>query len=112
VLFPHAVGAGLHDEIIGACRKAGFSPRIVQETMQVTSIVNLVAAGLGVSIVPSSMQQANIEGVTYRPIRSPAPKARLSLLYRREDQDAPHLHNLLVLTRQLARASAKEKPVK
>lgn len=105
VLFPHAVGAGLHDEIIGACRKAGFSPRIVQETMQVTSIVNLVAAGLGVSIVPASMQQANIEGVTYRPIRNPAPKARLSLLYRREDQDAPHLHNLLVLTRQLARGS-------
>lgn len=112
VLFPHAVGAGLHDEIIGACRKAGFSPRIVQETMQVTSIVNLVAAGLGVSIVPSSMQQANIEGVTYRPIRNPAPKARLSLLYRREDQDAPHLRNLLVLTRQLARAAAKDKTAK
>ena len=105
VLFPHAVGAGLHDEIIGACRNAGFSPRIVQETSQVTSIVNLVAAGLGVSIVPASMQQANIEGVTYRPIRSPAPKARLSLLYRQDDQDSPHLHNLLELTRQLVRAS-------
>ena len=102
VLFPRAVGAGLHDEIIGACRDAGFSPRVVQETSQVTSIVNLVAAGLGVSIVPASMQQANIEGVTYRPIRKPAPKARLSLLYRREVMDTPHIRNLLALTRQLA----------
>ncbi|TXH05700.1 MAG: LysR family transcriptional regulator [Nevskiaceae bacterium] len=105
VLFPRLVGAGLHDEIIDACRKAGFSPRVVQETSQVTSIVNLVAAGLGVSIVPASMQQANIEGVAYRPIRRPAPKARLSLLYRRDDQDTPHLRNLLELARQLARAA-------
>lgn len=104
VLFPRAVGAGLHDEIVRACRDAGFSPRVVQETSQVTSIVNLVAAGLGVSIVPASMQQANIEGVTYRPIRKPAPKARLSLLYRRDDEDSPHLQNLLALTRQLVRA--------
>ena len=103
VLFPRAVGAGLHDEIIGACRAAGFSPRVVQETSQVTSIVNLVAAGLGVSIVPASMQQASIDGVTYRPIRRPAPKARLSLLYRMGDHAVPHLHNLLELTRKLAR---------
>lgn len=105
VLFPRSVGAGLHDEIIDACRQAGFSPRVVQETSQVTSIVNLVAAGLGVSIVPASMQQANVEGVAYRPIRKPAPKARLSLLYRRDDQEAPHLRNLLELARQLARAA-------
>ena len=112
VLFPRTVGAGLHDEIIRACRDAGFSPRVVQETSQVTSIVNLVAAGLGVSIVPASMQQANIEGVTYRPIRRPAPKARLSLLYRRDDQDMPHLRNLLTLTRQLVRATAPGKSAK
>ena len=74
---------------------------------QVSAIVNLVAAGLGVSIVPASMQQANIEGVTYRPIRKPAPKARLSLLYRRDDADSPHLQNLLELTRQLVRASKR-----
>lgn len=107
VLFPRAVGAGLHEEIIAACRTAGFSPRVVQETSQVTSIVNLVAAGLGVSIVPASMQQANIEGVTYRPIRKPAPKARLSLLYRRDDADSPHLQNLLEITRQLVRANKR-----
>src|SRR3546814_1933197 len=43
VLFSRAVGAGLHDEIVAACRVAGFSPRVVQEASQVTSIVNLVA---------------------------------------------------------------------
>lgn len=102
VLFPRTVGAGLHDEIVSACRAAGFSPRIVQETSQVTSIVNLVAAGLGVSIVPASMQQVHSDGVTYRPIRKPVPKARLSLIFRDADRDAPQLSRLLTLTRKLA----------
>lgn len=103
VLFPRAVGAGLHDEIISACRNAGFSPRVVQETSQVTSIVNLVAAGLGVSIVPASMQQVHSDGVTYRPIQKPIPKARLSLIYRDADRHTPHIGRLLELTRALAR---------
>lgn len=104
VLFPRTVGAGLHDEIVSACRIAGFSPRIVQETSQVTSIVNLVAAGLGVSIVPASMQQVHSDGVTYRAIRRPAPKARLSLIFRDADRHTPQLARLLTLTRKLARA--------
>ena len=104
VLFPRAVGAGLHDEIVSACRIAGFSPRIAQETSQVTSIVNLVAAGLGVSIVPASMQQVHSDGVTYRAIRRPAPKARLSLIFRDADRHTPQLARLLTLTRKLARA--------
>lgn len=94
VLFPRAVGAGLHEEILRACHATGFMPRVIQETSQVTSIVNLVAAGIGVSIVPASMQQAQIDGVTYRPIRGAAPRARLSLLYREGEQDAPQLKNL------------------
>ncbi|SFF25390.1 DNA-binding transcriptional regulator, LysR family [Fontimonas thermophila] len=103
VLFPRTVGAGLHDEIIRACRTAGFSPRIVQETSQVTSIVNLVAAGLGVSIVPASMQQIHGEGIAYRPIQKPVPKARLSVIYRESDRTVPHLRRLLELAHALAR---------
>ncbi|HEY1076775.1 MAG TPA: LysR family transcriptional regulator [Fontimonas sp.] len=102
VLFPRTVGAGLHDEIIGACRNAGFSPRIVQETSQVTSIVNLVAAGMGVSIVPASMQQVHSDGVSYRAIQKPTPKARLSLVFRDADRGVPQIRGLLELARSLA----------
>lgn len=102
VLFSRVVGAGLHDEIVGACRAAGFSPRVVQEASQVTSIVNLVASGLGVSIVPASMQHMHTEGVTFRPIAAPVPKARLSLIWRRADAEAPQLVRLRELVRELA----------
>lgn len=83
VLFSRPVGSGLYDQIISACHRAGFAPRVTQEASQVTSIVNLVAAGLGVSLVPASMQKIHSEGITYRPLASDAPVARMSLIYRR-----------------------------
>src|SRR3546814_12170789 len=67
VLFSRAVGAGLHDEIVAACRVAGFSPRVVQEASQVTSIVNLVASGLGGSLLPASIPPMTPDGVNLRP---------------------------------------------
>lgn len=108
VLFSRSVGAGLHEEIVRACRQAGFTPRVVQEASQVTSIVNLVASGLGVSLVPASMQQMHIEGVAFRPIRKPAPKARLNLICRAGDVESPHLRNLLALTQQLAASTSRK----
>jgi DNA-binding transcriptional LysR family regulator len=99
VLFPRLVGSGLYDEIIAACQRSGFSPRVTQEASQVTSIVNLVAAGLGVSLVPASMQQISTEGVTYRAIAGDAPSARMSMIYR-EGDDSPTVANMVALARE------------
>lgn len=102
VLFPRPVGSGLYDEIIAACRRAGFSPRISQEASQVTSIVNLVAAGLGISLVPESMQKIHSMGVSYRPIRGDAPVAHMSMVYRRGEAASTVLQ-----LRQMARALSR-----
>ena len=83
LLFPREIGPTLYDTIIGACRDAGFEPIIGQLAPQLASVVTLVAAELGVSIVPASMRQLGITGVAYRPIAGPAPTARLALAHRR-----------------------------
>jgi DNA-binding transcriptional LysR family regulator len=61
---------------------------IGQLAPQIASIINFVAAELGVSIVPASMSQLQISGVTYRPIAGQAPTARLALAYRRGETSA------------------------
>jgi DNA-binding transcriptional LysR family regulator len=88
LLFPRAVGPTLYDSIISACRTAGFEPIIGQSAPQIASVVNLIAAELGVSIVPASMSQLQVSGVTYRPIAGQAAAARLSLAYRRRETSA------------------------
>jgi DNA-binding transcriptional LysR family regulator len=66
VLYKRPGGPGLYDTIIAACRSAGFSPRVGQEAPRIISTLNLVAAGIGVSIVPASLQRLQMDGIVYR----------------------------------------------
>jgi DNA-binding transcriptional LysR family regulator len=68
ILYRRPAGPGLYDAILAACWGAGFSPTIVQEAPRLTATLSLVAAGLGVSIVPASMQRLGGEEVAYRPL--------------------------------------------
>jgi DNA-binding transcriptional LysR family regulator len=84
ILYRRPSGPGLYDTIIAACRRAGFTPEISQEAPVITSTLNLVAAGLGVSVVPASLGRHRIEGITYaRLLDRPPPLAPLNLTYRR-----------------------------
>jgi DNA-binding transcriptional LysR family regulator len=98
ILFPRAIGVGLHDSILSACLRAGFSPHLGQEAPQITSIVPMVAAGFGVSVVPHSTSQIRVEGVVYLPIAGDGPRATISLAYRRDDR-SPTVRNFVSLAR-------------
>ncbi len=85
ILYRRPSGPGLYDAIISACRRAGFSPNIGQEAPLIVSTLNLVAAGLGVSIVPASLRRQHMDGVVYRRITGyPQLRAPLNLAYRRD----------------------------
>jgi DNA-binding transcriptional LysR family regulator len=88
ILFPRAVGPGLHDAIVASCQQAGFSPKVGQEAPGLLSIVHMVAAGFGVAIAPQSFQQIHAAGVVYLRIEGDAPRAPISLAYRRDDHSA------------------------
>jgi DNA-binding transcriptional LysR family regulator len=88
ILFPRAVGPGLHDAIVASCQQAGFSPKVGQEAPGLLSIVHMVAAGFGVAIAPQSFQQIHAAGVAYLRIEGDAPRAPISLAYRRDDHSA------------------------
>jgi DNA-binding transcriptional LysR family regulator len=77
-------GSGIHDRTVAACQAAGFTPRIGQIAPRITSTLGLIAAGLGVSMVPMSMQRIVMEGVAYRRLEGPViPRAILSLASRK-----------------------------
>ena len=83
LLSPWEIAPTLYDTIVDACRKAGFQPVIGQVAPHITSIVNLVAAELGVSLVPAAMMQLRVTGIVYRQIAGQSPTTRLALAYRR-----------------------------
>ncbi len=98
ILFPRSFGTSLYDEILAACRQSGFSLSISQEAPQMSSIVNLVAAELGVSVVPESTALMQLPGVRYLDIEGQVPMARLALAWMPLQSGAsPSLRHLLDL---------------
>ncbi|WP_449412490.1 LysR family transcriptional regulator [Pandoraea soli] len=81
ILYRRRTGQGLYDAIIAACHGAGFSPNIEQEAPRLLTTLSLVAAGLGVSVVPASLMRMQVEGIVYRPL-APAPRAPLFCAHR------------------------------
>jgi DNA-binding transcriptional LysR family regulator len=66
VIFPRRIVPSLHDAIFGMYHAAGREPQLAQEAIQMQTIVNLVAAGLGLAWVPESVRDFQRNGVVYR----------------------------------------------
>jgi DNA-binding transcriptional LysR family regulator len=60
VFFDPQVGTGLYDDILGLMRRYGLTPTITQEVGEAMTIIGLVAAGLGVSILPASFKRVQL----------------------------------------------------
>lgn len=82
-------GTGLYDETLRVCAKAGFVPTIGQHAPRIASTLGLVAAGMGVALVPESMRHVAVDGVAYRHLpASVDAKVALGLASRRHDPSA------------------------
>ena len=100
IMFPRQAGPGLYDLILGFCRGAGFSPRIEQQATHMQTIVSLVAAGMGVALVPASLQSVARAGVHFHPLTQPSPAVETGLAWRR-DNDSPALRAFVALSEEM-----------
>jgi DNA-binding transcriptional LysR family regulator len=88
VFFPRSYGSGLYAQLINLARQAGFSPLITQEAGEAMTIIGLVAAGLGVTVLPASYQRMRIDGVVYQTLLDAEANTAVWLVQRR-DQHSP-----------------------
>ncbi|HEY4295114.1 MAG TPA: LysR substrate-binding domain-containing protein [Paraburkholderia sp.] len=80
VMYPRESGTGVYDQIITLCRQAGFAPTIAQEAHAMATIVGLVAAGLGIAVVPESLRGIGANGVVYRPLKDKGARSAMWLV--------------------------------
>lgn len=71
--------------VMTTCRKAGFEPRVVQRTGELQTALGLVAAGIGVALLPASVEHTSREGVKYIPLEKPSPTISMVATYRKDD---------------------------
>jgi DNA-binding transcriptional LysR family regulator len=106
IMFSRTMFPGYYDLVVSSCRNAGFSLNIVHEADAIYTVLALVAAGLGVSLLPASIQETPRHGIVFRNVQGPMPHIEMGAAYRRE---APSnvLRSFLEVVREVTAKSKK-----
>jgi DNA-binding transcriptional LysR family regulator len=96
VMPPRHISAGLYDKVMELCTRAGFMPRIVMEAHQISTILTLAAAGIGVAVIFGGMRHAAIANLCFAEIADDYAFADLLVIHR-EGETAPTIRNFLEL---------------
>ncbi len=90
----------MYDVVLGLLRDAGVTPRIRHEVGETSTLITLVAGGLGAAVVPEPVTALALDGVLYRPLIRPAASVELAVAHR-ADRDEPHLSRTVEVIRRL-----------
>jgi DNA-binding transcriptional LysR family regulator len=104
VFFPRATSTTLHDHVLGLCRRSGFTPTIVQEASELFTILNLVRAGLGVSLVPGAAMRMAVPGVRFHELGVPEAKWRIGIAWNRLSDKAELISRFVATMRSVVRS--------
>lgn len=102
VMFSREVSPANYDNVIAIFSRAGIHPRTVHAARQWLTIVAMVAHGLGISLVPSSLTRSRVQGVRFVPF-SGAPARSPALLVWNPANATPALASFLDSARQTLR---------
>ncbi|GMA17188.1 LysR family transcriptional regulator [Deinococcus metallilatus] len=86
VFFPRHLRATYFDQVMRWCSGAGFTPNVVQEAIEIPTLLSLVAAGVGVFLPIQFFERLSLPGVVYRPLED-APLIDIVAVWRREEEE-------------------------
>jgi DNA-binding transcriptional LysR family regulator len=86
IVPPRQPGWGYADTIFQIFRDYGIVPRVEQEASGALAVVTLVAGGFGVALIPASLRNLHLPGVTYRPIKGRCRTSDLTVVWRRDSR--------------------------
>lgn len=84
LMFPRPIAPAMHDSIVGYLRAAGISPKLTYSIGSISGGLGLIAAGMGVSIVPEAVADIRFNGVVYRRLARPGPSSDMGIARLRE----------------------------
>jgi len=105
ITYPRDAGIGLYWPFLQLCAKAGFQPNVVKEAQESSLIVGLVAAGVGIAVVPATTRCIGLPGVAYRRIKGKDAHSTIYLARRKNDASL-HAKELLKALRSRRSSSA------
>ncbi|MGA7908592.1 MAG: LysR substrate-binding domain-containing protein [Candidatus Sulfotelmatobacter sp.] len=99
VLYPDNPRPSWTEFVVGLCQQAGFRPLIVQRTVETQTTLSLVAAGIGLSVVPACVGSISRKNVVFRRLVGTRARTELLVAYRHLDP-SPVVRTFLRIMRQ------------
>jgi DNA-binding transcriptional LysR family regulator len=90
-----SVSETFYDRVLSLCLRAGFTPRVVQEANEILTILHLVRAGVGVSLVPRSALRLKVPGVRFHELGWKEPLWRIGIAWNRNSEKLPLISHLV-----------------
>lgn len=84
-----SVSKTFYDRVLSLCFRAGFTPQVVQEANEILTILHLVRAGLGVSLVPRSAVRLKVPAVRFHELGWKEPLWRIGIAWNRNSEKLP-----------------------
>jgi DNA-binding transcriptional LysR family regulator len=84
IVLTKSAAPATHELLLGVCRSSGFEPDVVRQSDRAQSILDLVAAGVGISIVPEHFQRYQSD-LVLRPLIPKPPSIPLCMVWRKND---------------------------
>ena len=112
IIITRARSASFYDHALSVCAAAGFTPRIVQEANELFTVLSLVGAGLGVSLVPRSAALMQLPGIRFRELTLPEAAWNIGVAWHRDAGSVPlvqHFVEMVRTTRAAPRLSARRR---
>jgi len=88
IIYPNAPRPSYADQVLSFYRKRGLEPKVGFEVRELQTALGLVAAGLGISLVPLSVRRLGREDVDYLPLKEPDIASPIVVSYRPNDSSA------------------------
>jgi DNA-binding transcriptional LysR family regulator len=106
VLRPQGPGSAYYEQVFRLCQAAGFTPRIAQEAQEAPTILALVAAGMGVSILPAALRAIGVADVLWRPLAAGREaQTQVLLVFSAAQPPSPLREGFVTLIQRFARRS-------
>ena len=99
ILFSHDYSSIYYDKIISICEDQGFTPKITHKSVHALTIFKLVEAGLGVAIVPTSLQQGYDLNVRFIEMDKIKQKTELYAVWKKGNRNSSISHVLKLIVR-------------
>jgi LysR family hydrogen peroxide-inducible transcriptional activator len=97
-------GHCLGDQVLVFCHRDGFRPRIIMRSGQMGTVLSLVQARLGISLIPQMAKNSKLKSVVYRSLEEPRPTRTIVAFWRSKRTHSKVVQEFLKHLRQAAKA--------